>query len=68
MPPEKPDDSGAEAGQRRDAARKPIWEVFAEIVRTIPEEELRKLPVDGATQHDHYIYGTPKREEPEDGG
>lgn len=26
-----------------------------------PPEELAKLPPDGAEQHDHYIYGTPKR-------
>ena len=25
------------------------------------DEEWDKLPVDGAEQHDHYIYGTPKR-------
>src|SRR5215469_15175407 len=27
----------------------------------IPEEDLARLPVDGAAQHDRYIYGTPKR-------
>jgi hypothetical protein len=27
----------------------------------IPTEELEKLPKDGAHQHDHYLYGTPKR-------
>jgi putative addiction module CopG family antidote len=41
--------------------RKPIWEVFEEITKGIPEEEWAKLPIDGAEQHDHYIYGTPKR-------
>ena len=40
---------------------KPIWEVFEEITASIPEEEWAKLPDDGAEQHDHYIYGTPKR-------
>ena len=40
---------------------KPIWEVFEEISASIPEEEWAKLPADGAEQHDHYIYGTPKR-------
>jgi Arc/MetJ-type ribon-helix-helix transcriptional regulator len=46
-----------------DAAQKhkPIWEVAAELRRSVPPEEWAKLPVDGATQHDHYIYGTPKR-------
>jgi hypothetical protein len=40
---------------------KPIWEVAREIAATIPDEEWAKLPTDGAEQHDHYIYGTPKR-------
>lgn len=40
---------------------KPIWEVFEEITAGIPEAEWAKLPTDGAEQHDHYIYGTPKR-------
>ncbi len=42
-------------------AHKPIWEVAADIRNTIPAEEWANLPVDGAEQHDHYIYGTPKR-------
>jgi antitoxin component of MazEF toxin-antitoxin module len=31
--------------------------------RTLPQETLDRLPTDGASQHDHYIYGTPKRPE-----
>ena len=27
----------------------------------LPPETLDRLPADGASQHDHYIYGTPKR-------
>jgi putative addiction module CopG family antidote len=42
-------------------AFRPIWEEIEEISAGIPEEELQKLPADGATEHDHYIYGTPKR-------
>jgi hypothetical protein len=40
---------------------KPIWEQFIEVSLDIPDEELDRLPTDGASQHDHYIYGTPKR-------
>jgi len=29
--------------------------------KSLHEEVLAKLPRDGASQHDHYIYGTPKR-------
>jgi Arc/MetJ-type ribon-helix-helix transcriptional regulator len=42
-------------------AQKPIWKEIEEIIASVPEEEFLKLPVDGAEQHDHYIYGTPKR-------
>ena len=31
--------------------------------RALPQETLDRLPADGAAQHDHYIYGTPKRPE-----
>ncbi len=41
--------------------QKRIWEIAADIRNSIPAEEWAKLPVDGAEQHDHYIYGTPKR-------
>ena len=40
---------------------KPIWEVAAELVREIPEEALDSVPIDGAAQHDHYLYAAPKR-------
>jgi Arc/MetJ-type ribon-helix-helix transcriptional regulator len=42
-------------------ARKPIWEEIEELTANIPDEEFLKLPVDGAEQLDHYIYGLPKR-------
>jgi Arc/MetJ-type ribon-helix-helix transcriptional regulator len=42
-------------------AHKPIWEEILELTADIPDEEFDKLPVDGAEQHDHYIYGIPKR-------
>lgn len=32
-----------------------------EIWRDMPDEVRAKLPVDGASEHDHYIYGVPKR-------
>jgi len=53
--------SEANATPPAQAAYKPIWEVADDIRKTVPAEEWAKLPVDGASQHDHYIYGTPKR-------
>jgi predicted DNA-binding antitoxin AbrB/MazE fold protein len=43
------------------ASREPIWERLAKLGAQIPEEELAKLPTDGASQHDHYLYGSTKR-------
>ena len=47
--------AGAAPGGRR------ISQVIAEIMADAPPEELAKLPKDGASEHDHYIYGWPKR-------
>src|SRR3954466_6793977 len=50
-----------EASEAAPKAHKTIWEEIEEITAGVPDEEFLKLPVDGAEQHDHYIYGTPKR-------
>ena len=42
-------------------APKPIWEMFEEASRDIPDEVLARLPTDLAAQVDHYVYGLPKR-------
>src|SRR2546425_4085605 len=42
-------------------APKPIWELFEDASRTIPDEELERVPTDLAAQVDHYVYGLPKR-------
>jgi Arc/MetJ-type ribon-helix-helix transcriptional regulator len=47
--------------QTSTQAFKPIWEEIDEILASVPDEEFLKLPIDGAEQHDHYIYGIPKR-------
>jgi Arc/MetJ-type ribon-helix-helix transcriptional regulator len=49
------------SGEPAASSHPPIWELFEQITASIPEEEWAKLPSDGAEQHDHYIYGTPKR-------
>ena len=43
---------------------RPIWEIFEQLSQQIPIEEWSKLPSDGAEQHDHYLYGAPKRKSP----
>ena len=39
-----------------------LLELVRECTKDIPLEEFKKLPKDGAHQHDHYLYGTPKVE------
>jgi hypothetical protein len=48
-PPSLPDDE------------RPVWERIAELAKHVPEEALRDLPMDGASELDHYLYGAPKR-------
>jgi hypothetical protein len=37
-------------------------QIILDSMRDIPPELMATMPTDGASQHDHYIYGTPKRE------
>ncbi len=39
----------------------PAWERIRRRVRAIPPAEAALLPTDGADEHDHYIYGTPRQ-------
>jgi hypothetical protein len=32
-------------------------------MRDVPLEVMTRMPQDGASQHDHYIYGWPKKQE-----
>lgn len=41
---------------------RPLWEIAEEISSQVPLEEWEKLPADGAEQHDHYLYGSPRTE------
>jgi plasmid stability protein len=41
--------------------RRHISEVIRENMRKVPPEILAAMPTDGASEHDHYIYGLPKR-------
>ena len=40
---------------------RPIWELIVDNMKDVPREEFEKLPKDGASQVDHYLYGHPKR-------
>ena len=40
-----------------------IADVICENMRDVPPEIMARMPQDGASQHDHYIYGWPKKHE-----
>jgi hypothetical protein len=42
-------------------ARPPLAARIRGIWSGMPEDVRAKLPADGASQHDHYIHGVPKR-------
>ena len=46
-----------------NAEARPIWEVMLDNIEGISPEEFAKLPKDGASEHDHYLYGHPKRDQ-----
>lgn len=38
-----------------------IWEKIRARAENIPDEVWEKMPSDGSENHDHYLYGTPKK-------
>jgi Protein of unknown function (DUF2281) len=40
---------------------KTIWEDIDDLMAQVPDEALEQVPTDGSYQHDHYLYGSPKR-------
>ncbi len=46
---------------KRKRPDRPVWQMVEELLKDIPVDDLERMPTDGAEQHDHYIYGTPKR-------
>jgi Protein of unknown function (DUF2281) len=48
--------------KKREEPEKNIWDRIDEAVENLPDEVWEGSPTDGSYQHDHYLYGTPKRE------
>jgi hypothetical protein len=53
------------AGERTASGRthRHIADVIRENMQDVPPEIMARMPTDGASQHDHYIYGWPKKAE-----
>jgi hypothetical protein len=58
---EEPEGLAAPAVEAEPDPR-PIWEVIVDNMKDVPPDVMAAMPRDGASQHDHYIYGWPKRE------
>lgn len=56
---EKSRESGSPRAVSSD--ERPIWEVITDIVKGVPDEVFDRLPTDGASEVDHYVYGLSKR-------
>lgn len=50
-----------EAQKGRPWSGKSLLQLIDELNANIPAEVLSQVPSDGAEEHDHYIYGTPKK-------
>ncbi|HSR67927.1 MAG TPA: hypothetical protein VLU25_08285 [Acidobacteriota bacterium] len=42
---------------------RPVSEMIRDLWADMPDDVRAKLPSDGASQVDHYVYGLPKRDE-----
>jgi hypothetical protein len=50
--------------ERRPDAEQPLQtaaDIVLERMRNVPADVMARMPRDGASQHDHYIYGWPKK-------
>lgn len=46
---------------QKNNSPKTIWEKIDERVKRVPSDVWEGIPTDGAEQHDHYLYGAPKK-------
>ena len=49
------------AQETPNGTREPFWKSFTDQVHALPDEVFERLPEDGASEHDHYLYGAPKK-------
>ena len=54
--------ASAEEKPLASAPLRDIADAILENMKDVPGEIMATMPADGAAQHDHYIYGWPKRD------
>ena len=47
--------------RQKSQPAKTLWDAIQDIVKDGPDEVWERLPTDGSEQHDHYLYGSPKK-------
>ena len=47
--------------RQKSQPAKTLWDAIQDIVKDVPDDVWEKLPTDGSEQHDHYLYGSPKK-------
>jgi len=47
--------------RQKSQPAKILWDAIQKIVKDVPDEVWERLPTDGSEQHDHYLYGSPKK-------
>ena len=47
--------------EEKESSSEPFWKAFLHRMEAVPDEVFERLPADGASEHDHYLYGSPKR-------
>jgi hypothetical protein len=46
-----------------EGSRRHISQIIRDNMKDVPAEVMASMPNDGAAQHDHYVYGWPKKPE-----
>jgi hypothetical protein len=54
--------AGTQDRAPEEAPLQHIANIILDNMRSVPPEIMAAMPEDGASQHDHYIYGWPKRD------
>jgi|HubBroStandDraft_1064217.scaffolds.fasta_scaffold1265675_2 hypothetical protein len=54
-------DTGSEQVGSGERPTRSIAETIVERMKSLPPAVFERLPNDGASEHDHYLYGSPKR-------
>jgi hypothetical protein len=55
------DNLEAEKESKEENDLKSVFKKIEERSKNIPDDVWKEMPEDGSEQHDHYLYGTPKR-------